>query len=98
MRNLEQSVGMHRRLEGVGKSAPGEDVGTFDFHWAHNRHSANRKVVCTVHRGEGWECLNILLYDEKGSKRMWERPPPAFGGSAPAAIVLHPERSGNATP
>ena len=65
---------MHRRLVGVGKSAKGEDVGTFDFHWHGNRHSTNRKAVCTVYRGEGWECLNILILDEKGKKRMWERP------------------------
>ena len=74
MRNLEQSVGMHRRLEGVGKSLPGEDVGTFDFRWRGNRHLSNRKAVCTVHRGEGWECLNIQLHDEKESGRTWPRP------------------------
>ena len=74
MRNLEQSVGVHRRLVGVGKSNPGEDVGTFDFHWSANRHAHNRRAVCTVHRGQGWECLNIQLHDDKGSGKMWPRP------------------------
>jgi len=76
MRNLEQSVGMHRRLEGVGKSAKGQDVGTFDFHWNANRHAGNRKAVCTVYRGEGWECLNIMVLDLKPiSTREWPRSP-----------------------
>ena len=74
MRNLEQSVGMHRRLEGVGKSAKGEDVGTFDFHWQANRHAENRKAVCTVHRGQGWECLNIMVHEVKPSGKTWPRP------------------------
>ena len=74
MRNLEQSVGMHRRLVGVFKSEPGQDVGTFDFHWRRNRHAENRKVVCTVLRGQGWECLNIMVHEVKPSGKTWARP------------------------
>ena len=76
MRDLEKSVGMHRRLVGVGKSNPGDDVGTFDFRWHANRHSENRKAVCTVYRGQGWECLNIMVLDLKPiSTREWPRAP-----------------------
>jgi hypothetical protein len=74
MRNLEQSVGVHRRLVGVGKSVKGDDVGTFDFYWNHNRHCSNRKVVCSVHRGQGWECLNIQVLEVKPSGNTWARP------------------------
>ncbi len=75
MRDLEKSVGMHRRTSGVFKSNPGDDFGTFDFLWAHNRNVAERKVVCTVLKGEGWECLNILVYDNKAKKQLWPRAP-----------------------
>jgi hypothetical protein len=65
---------MHRRLVGVGKSAKGDDVGCFDFYLRANRHAENRKVVCTVRRGQGWECLNVMVHEVKPSGNTWARP------------------------
>lgn len=75
MRNLEQSVGMHRRLEGMGKSEPGEDVGTFEFRWRRGHHSKARMAICSVRRGEGWECLTIVVKDLTPGGLLWERTP-----------------------
>jgi len=75
MRNIEESVGSHRRLTGVGKSKPGDDVGTFDFKFRHNPHIGERKAVCVVSRGQGWECLNILFHERTRDDRYWPRAP-----------------------
>jgi hypothetical protein len=60
---------MHRRVVGVFKSEPGQDVGTFDFYWRHNRHVKERKAVCTVRRGVGWECLTIVIKENRCKNR-----------------------------
>jgi hypothetical protein len=74
MRDLEQSVGIHRRLSGCGKSRPNDPFGIFDFRMSHNPHAYERKVVCTVRVGQGWECLNILVH-QRPVKRWMPRPP-----------------------
>jgi len=75
--DLEKSVGMHRRVRGKGRSNPGDDVGVFDFRWRANVHSCARRVACTVRRGQGWECLSILVYD-RDSKNGWHQRSPTW--------------------
>ena len=75
--NLEISVGCHRRLKGKGKSNPGDDVGVFEFRWRHNPYAPERRASCTVRRGQGWECLTILIYD-RDSKNAWHQRSPTW--------------------
>lgn len=68
MKDLEKSVGMHRRLKGVGKSQKGDQFGTFDFKWRHNAYSFERKVVCEVKKDYGWDYLHIVVHEAKGAQ------------------------------
>jgi hypothetical protein len=67
MKNLEKSVGMHRRLVGLKKSKVSDDFGTFDLNMKHSRIFGSRKLVCTVRKGLGWEMLDAIC-KEKGAK------------------------------
>jgi hypothetical protein len=66
MKDLEKSIGMHRRIKGVGRSNKGDQFGTFDFRWRHNAYSFERKVVCSVDVGDSWQRLNIVVHEAKG--------------------------------
>lgn len=67
MKDLEKSIGMHRRIKGVGRSNKGDQFGTFDFRWRHNAYSFERKVVCEVIKIHGWERLHIVVHETKGT-------------------------------
>jgi len=68
MKDLEKSIGMHRRVKGVGKSNKGDQFGTFEFRWRHNAYSFERKVVCEVIKIFGWERLHIVVHEAKNDR------------------------------
>lgn len=73
--DLEKSVGIHRRKRGFGRSKINDPFGTFDFKWRHNPHTNERKTICTVRRGEGWNCLSISVKERDSKGKWWNRKP-----------------------
>lgn len=48
MRNLEQSVGVHRVVKGPGRTEPGDPEGIFHIPLGHSPHCRDRWAVCFV--------------------------------------------------
>lgn len=65
---------MHRRLKGVGRSAPGSLSGVFDLRFNHNLHVGVRKAVCTVVQDQGWQMLQITMHEKKVQQFKPRRP------------------------
>jgi hypothetical protein len=64
MKNLEASVGFHRRKKGLYKSKVGDQHGVFDFKIRPNRYCQERVIVCIASSDDVSDCVEVSIREK----------------------------------